>query len=114
MSVPPPSLRRALLAHRPGRGKLYAPAVQSAVVEFAERRRAEGGSWQQIAAELGMQFETVRRWCTKTPAAKVFKSVEVVEEVRDEAPSLRIVSPSGHRLEGLTLQDAISVLRALG
>jgi hypothetical protein len=113
MSTPPAWLRRALLAHHPARGKRYSPDVQSAVVEFAQRRRADGASWQQIAAELGMQFETVRRWCTGT-SGRQFKRVEVVDGIRGESPSLRIVSPSGHRLEGLTLEEAIATLRALG
>ena len=113
MTVPPPSLRRALLAHRPARGKLYAPEVQSAVVEFAQGRRGEGASWQQIATELGLRFETVRRWCSGGSGEHVLKRVEVVDD-GGTPPSLRVVSPSGHRLEGLTLADAIAVLRALG
>jgi hypothetical protein len=114
MTSPPPSLRRALLAHRPARGKLYAPEVQADVVEFARGRRADGASWKQIATELGMRFETVRRWCERAPGTRPLKRIEVVDEGRATAPVRCVVSPSGHRLEGLTLQDAIAVLRALG
>jgi hypothetical protein len=113
MTTPPASLRCALLAHRPGRGKRYAPEVEAAVIEFAQARRAEGASWQQIASDLGLRFETVRRWCSVASPERVLKRVEVVDE-GDPAPRLRIVSPSGHRLEGLTLQEAIAAIRALG
>jgi hypothetical protein len=113
MPLPPLALRRALNAHRPGRGKLYAREVQSAVVEFAQDRRRAGASWKQIAAELGLRFETVRRWCVSARPERALKRVEVVDDVGGEAGGLRIVCPSGHRLEGLTLQDAIAVLRAL-
>jgi hypothetical protein len=114
MTLPPPWLRRALLSHRPARGKLYAPEVQATVVEFAQGRRGEGASWKQIASELGLRFETVRRWCSGASSpGPVLKRVEVVDE-DDTASGLSIVSPSGHRLEGLRLHDAIAVLRALG
>jgi hypothetical protein len=114
MTSPPPSLRRALLAHRPARGKLYAPEVQAAVVEFAQKRRADGASWKQIAGDLGMRFETVMRWSTREAHTRTLKRVEVVADAAASVSNLCIVSPTGHRLEGLTLQDAIAVLRALG
>jgi hypothetical protein len=113
MSGTPPSLRRALLAHRPGRGKLYEPKLQSAVVEFAQKRRSEGASWKQIATELGLRFETVRRWCMSAGSARLLKRVEVVGDAVEGSDGLCIVCPSGHRLEGLSVQAAIAVLRAL-
>jgi hypothetical protein len=113
MSLPPPSLRRALLRHRPGRGKLYAPDVQAGVVEFARVRRDEGASYKQVATELGLRFETVRRWCMGAVAARTLKRVEIVDDSRASRVGVCIVCPSGHRLEGLTLEDAITVLRAL-
>ena len=113
MPLPPLPLRRALDAHRPGRGKLYAPEVQSAVIEFAQDRRRAGASWKRIATELGLRFETVRRWCVSAGLGRTLKRVEVVDDVGGDSRDLRIVCPSGHRLEGLTVQDAIAVLRAL-
>ena len=44
MVLPPSSLRRALLADRPGRGKPYAPEGRAAVIEFAQERRRRGAS----------------------------------------------------------------------
>jgi hypothetical protein len=113
MPLPPLPLRRALDTHRPGRGKLYAPEVQAAVIEFANERRRAGASWKQIATDLGLRFETVRRWCVSSRSGGVLKRVEVIDDVEEGSRGLRIVCPSGHRLEGLTIQDAIAVLRAL-
>ncbi|SRR5258708_4282435 len=107
---PSPSLLRALSAHRPARGKLYAPDTQARVVEFARARRAEGASWQEIAGELGMRFDTIRRWCSR---GLTMRAVEVVGEV-PRAAGVAVVSASGHRIEGLTLDEAIAALRALG
>jgi hypothetical protein len=100
MTPPPPSLRRALLAHRPSRGKLYAPEVQVAVVEFARVRRSEGASWKQSATELGVRFETVCRWSLRTSSGQRLKRVEVVVDRGACASDLCIVTPSGHRLDG--------------
>ena len=113
MPLPPPSLRRALLAQHPARGKLYAPEVQAAVVEFAQVRRGEGATWLQIAIDLGMRFDTVRRWCVPASAGRALKRVEVVDEIGASPGRLCIVCPSGHQLEGLAVHDAIAVLRAL-
>jgi DNA invertase Pin-like site-specific DNA recombinase len=99
-------LRRALKAHRPGRGKRYGSKVKARVVEHARRRRAAGASWARIGEELGLKFETVRRWCGHGGMRRV--------EVVAEGGGLALVAPSGLRLEGLTVADAIAVLRALG
>jgi hypothetical protein len=41
------------------------------------------------------------------------REVEVVADA-PRAGGVAVVSPSGHRLEGVTLDEAIAVLRALG
>jgi hypothetical protein len=113
MTLLPTSLRRALSGHRPARGKLYAPKVQAGVVVFARGRRTEGASWKQIAGELGMRFETVRRWCAREVSRSGLRPVVLVDAA---APgrAVTVVSSSGHRIEGLSLEDAIAVVRALG
>ena len=94
MFRPPPSLRRALLAHRPGRGKLYSPEIRTAVVAFARERGGEGASLKEIASELGVRIETIRRWCDAA-AEPAFKRVEVVDEGRTPSSSLCLVCPTG-------------------
>jgi hypothetical protein len=39
--------------------------------------------------------------------------VEIADDGRASGSTLCVVCPSGHRLKGLTVQDAITVLRAL-
>jgi hypothetical protein len=55
-------------------------------------------------------FEIVMRWSTGRTRRRTLKRVEIVAEA--DVCNLSIVSPSGHRLDGLTLQDAIAVSRA--
>jgi hypothetical protein len=56
------SLRGAIETHEPRRGKRYSSELKG-IIEFARSRRAEGTSWAQISEELGVAFETLRRWC---------------------------------------------------
>jgi transposase-like protein len=108
------SLRAALADHDPARGKRYEPALKARIIEFARSRREQGESWVRIASELGLAFETLRRWCmaAERSSSRAMVPVEVVAESNDHTVS--IVSVGGYRIEGLTLQEAVSVLRALG
>jgi hypothetical protein len=57
------SLRNAIHAHGPSRGKRYDGPLKSRIVAFVRSRREQDASFAEIAAELGLCFETVRRWC---------------------------------------------------
>lgn len=73
-------------------------------------RRAEGHPATELAAELGIAPGTVLRWSNGRSRALV--PVRVVPDA--VTATVVIVSPSGFRIEGLTLDDAIRVLRELG
>jgi hypothetical protein len=95
-----------------GRGKRFAAELRRRVVEFGQRRRNEGASWSLVGSELGMNYETVRRWCLeKGPTA--LRRVEIVAATTGPAAGISVVSPSGFRAEGLTVRDAVVVLAAL-
>jgi transposase-like protein len=107
------SLRAALASHEPGRGRRYSPDLKARIIEFAQSRRGEGASWAEIAGEIGIGFETLAGWCMAAePKTRAMVPVRVVPD-RDEV-TVSVVSAGGHRIEGLTLPEAIAVLRALG
>ena len=107
------SIRAALASHDAGRGKRYPWELKARITEFAQERRGEGASWAQIAEDVGIAFETLRRWCIATGATS--RAMVPVHVVSDEAErSVSIVSPTGYRIEGISLRDAVAVLRALG
>lgn len=107
------SLLAALASHQPGRGRRYSPDLKARIIEFAHSRRGEGASWAEVAGEIGIAFETLRRWrMTSEPKPRAMVPVQVVPD-RHEA-TVSVVSAGGHRIEGLTLPEAIAVLRALG
>ena len=103
-------LKRELSQHEAARGIRYDPGLKRRAIAFARAQRQDGASWAHIATELGMNFETVRRWCEE---GRALRRVEVVRE-EPKVATLSIVSASGFRLEGLTLEQAVTAMRALG
>lgn len=108
------SLRNAIHAHGPSRGKRYDGPLKSRIIAFVRCRREQHASFAEIAAELGLCFETVRRWCQapEQRASTAMLPVRVVAERRERMVS--IASEAGYRIEGLTLHEAVAALRALG
>ena len=108
-------LRRELGRVEKGRGKRYPAELRARVVAWAARRRETGASWEAIKRELGQQFDTVRRWCVDSAATKsrAIVPVRVVPERKPER-ELSVVSPSGFRVDGLSLGEAAALLRELG
>jgi transposase-like protein len=108
------SLRAALATHEPARGKRYSPELKVRIIEVARGLRADGASWQRIAEDIGIAFETIRRWCIAAEGQGA-RSMVPVRVVADRAErTVSVASPAGHRIEGLTLAEAVAVLRALG
>lgn len=119
MTIDLERVRDLLAGHEPARGRRYPTAAREAVTAYALRRRDQRASWARIADEVGMAFETVRRWCLRERAAAGrIAPVEVVVDgtrVRHAGHSeVAIVSPSGFRLEGLEPAAAVAALKALG
>jgi hypothetical protein len=106
-------LRRDLGRVETGRGKRYPAELRTRVVNWARGRRAEGASWEEIKRQLGQQFDTVRRWCVDGDETKALVPVRVVTT---EVPSrtLSVVSPTGYRIDGLTLSEAAALLGEIG
>jgi Transposase len=107
-------VRAAVASHRPERGKRYSPELRARILAFAASRREEGSSWETIALELGLSTETLRNWRTADAPSGSHAMVPVHVVAERERRSVSVVSLSGHRIEGLSLDDAVYVLRALG
>ena len=104
-------IRAGLAAHgTPRIGLRYTPELRDAIADHTRQRRTAGISWAKIAAELGVREVTLQRWADEPRSVTAL--VPVVA-----APSplmLRIRTASGATLEGLDLDAAVRVLRALG
>ena len=109
-------LRRELAGLVRGAGHWYPPALRERITAWTRRRRADGASLREISGEIGMSWETLRRWSTPIASRETaLVPVEVVDDERtDHNRSFVIVTPRGLRIEGITLADAIAIARELG
>jgi hypothetical protein len=78
---------------------------------WARQRLAAGATTAAVAAALGIGRDTLRRWIAPA-ATTALVPVEIVDA--PHAAEVCVVSPSGFRISGLTIDDAIAVLRRLG
>jgi predicted transcriptional regulator len=103
-------LRRELDRIETRRGRCVPPELKARARAWITEQRAEGRTMSELATDLGVAVGTVLRWSDGGVRALV-----PVRVVPDETPrAVVVVSPSGLRIEGLTLADAVRVLRELG
>lgn len=125
-----PAARALLRQTRPRRhADGYPSDVRACVVVLVRARLANGLSLNAVARELGVSRTTLRQWLDRSPQVPpAFVPVLVQQPPESAGPPapasrptpraassspLALVSPSGFRLDGLTLDDAIVALRLL-
>ena len=107
-----------------GRGRRYPKRLQRRVVEHYRLRSSQGLSDREIAAELGIPWQTIRRWHEQTPQPAVaspdspaFELVQIVDPAAPTAPSARstlvVRGPAGLCIEGLDLDAVAELFRRL-
>ena len=102
-------LRRELAEHCGGRGVRYDADLKVRAMRYLREQRGAGATLTMLARELGLHIETIRRWSASTPT---MRAVEIAPEPT-ASNALKIVTSAGERLEGLSREDAIAILRAL-
>jgi hypothetical protein len=104
---------RAELSKFPRRaGQRYPAELRERVTKWARERRDEGEVLSAIAASVSLNEQTLGKWCARRVAKKL-RRVQV-ESTSKTTRTLCFVSSAGNRLEGLTLEEATTLLRALG
>jgi hypothetical protein len=78
----------------------------------AQPRQSQDASWRQIADETGIAFETLRRCCLAAEPRASHAMVPVQAVADPSGHTVTIVSANGDRIDDLTLQEAVPVLRA--
>lgn len=106
-------LRRRVQGHEGGRGKRYPTELRTQLRRWIGRRRSEGASAATIAAELSLPLSTVSHWASTRSQSTALVPIEVVPD-RRPSRTLRVLSPSGFAVDGLTVEEAASLLRLLG
>lgn len=103
--------------------KQYTRAEKAAFVAEVSRRHAAGeGSYRAIAASLGIKDKSYHNWVRAgiqstgtTEPAPSMRPVEVMALVpaRPAAAKLSLNAPGGYRVEGLDVESAAALLKAL-
>ena len=105
-------LRRELDRVGGRRGPCFSADLKERATAWIVMRRAEGLTVSTIASELGLATGTVLKWSARSKSVRALLPVEVVAE-RSSERRVSVVSPSGFRVEGLSLLEAAALLRAL-
>jgi|WetSurMetagenome_2_1015567.scaffolds.fasta_scaffold1656080_2 transposase-like protein len=97
----------------PHRREPYPASVRASAVAAAQEGLAEGRSVTALAREMELPLHTLQRWLARERAG--FRPVTVVADISQErmVGGLVLHTARGHRLEGLDLASAITLLRAL-
>lgn len=80
---------------------------------WVARHRRRGESWSELVRKTGVSMLSLQRW-SASPARRpvMLRRVEVVEAAPAER-LVTLVSPTGIRIEGVTITEVIAILRGL-
>ncbi len=89
-------------------------ALRDEITVWALGLRGEGHTLGAVASAIGLSESTIGRWMSAQEGSGHLRQVRVAGDAGPLEPGgLAIVTPAGHRLEGLSLDDAVNVLRRL-
>lgn len=104
-------------SHSRTKGRHYSSTSRRDAVSVGRERLGQGGVLADVARELTVPIGSLRRWLARDPSS--FRAVAIVADPDVHAAPLidhtRLViqTAHGHRLEGLDVASAVTVLRAL-
>ena len=89
-------------------------ALRDEITIWARGLRSGGHTLGEVASAIGLSESALGRWLSAQEEAGGIRPVRVAGEVRAVDPgAVVIVTPAAYRLEGLSLDDAVNVLRRL-
>ncbi len=112
-------LRRALADLGPsGPGRRVPHLLRERVLVAIRRRHQGGASLRQLGDALGLTAETLRRWLDAVEVAPTAASPRPMPVALIAAPAqtrtaLSLVTPSGFRVEGLSVETVAELLARL-
>lgn len=108
-------LRRRVARLKRGRpGFRFPPSLREQITAWVAVQRERGVWWCDLERQLGVPAETLKRWAVQqlraTPSLAMVP-VDVIDA--PPAGTVTLVSPTGLRIEGVAIADAIAILRGL-
>ena len=120
-------IRAEVAALNPGRGRKYTKALRERVLTWMERAREDGMFETDASKAIGVPLTRIDMWRAAereiagnyVPPPVAPRATEqtalVPVSIREECPfgpMIAFSTPSGYRVEGLTLDQALGLLRA--
>ena len=107
-------LRLEILRLGEATSRRYPPEIRRRILDWVERATSGGMSRTESSDVLGVPMQRLAAFRAELPAPmpKACVPVEVREETATSARALSFVAPSGHRIEGLSISEAVALLRA--
>jgi transposase-like protein len=114
-------LRTEIAALRPGRRRRYSPELRGRILDWVEQGLEEGASETACGEALGIPMHRFGEWRREERAREheaattevAFVPIETTVDALVGHGALVLVAPSGDRVEGLTMAEAIAMLKAL-
>ena len=99
-------------------GYRYPPLIRRRLAQMASRLRSLGWQAKSVEDALTVRWSTLRPWLKSSPEPpQSLVPVQVLSPVSEvlepEVRSVHVVTPSGYRIEGLSLPEALQLLQAL-
>ncbi len=94
------------------RGARIPRALRGELAAYAAAERATGRSCRVIAERLGVSAESIRRWTGRTSIGNG-EALVPVRVVTEPAATLTVWSPTGYRVDGLSVPEVAELLRRL-
>ena len=98
----------------------YSETLQRDVASYCQAARSEGVSWDKLSEDLVLTTHTLQRWIREsksnkptTPKPPTFIECGVPVSLAGAASGAVLISPQGWRIEGLSVEDVLKVLRGM-
>lgn len=94
-------------------GRRYPPGMKESILKFVDAAREAGVTVTDCCRRLGLSPKQLSNWRAEQRASEPKALVPV--NVVGDAPwaTLSIVAPNGYRIDGVTTEQAIELMRAL-
>lgn len=91
-------------------GRRYDESLKTRVMRFVLQERMSGRSWSSLVEGLGISSQTLQNW-SRTDGPNTSKLLRV--RTMPTVGTVSLVSPSGWKIEGLTLPQALRLMSEL-
>ena len=121
-------IRAEVTALNPGRGRKYTKALRERVLTWMEKAREDGMFETEASKAIGVPLARIDAWrdaerelaenyvpppvAPRATSETALMPVCVRDEFPPFGPTIAFATPSGYRVEGLSLDQALGLLRA--